>query len=102
MPDLFISYARGDSRDFVARLSAALEERGQDTWVDLEDIPPASSWNEDLRAGIAASDSFCFVISPASVGSPHCRAELDHAVALGKRILPVICRSLEDVSPRGV
>ena len=54
MPDVFISYARGDSRDFVARLSAALEERGKDTWVDLEDIPPASSWNEDLRAGIAA------------------------------------------------
>jgi WD40 repeat protein len=96
MPDLFISYARGDSRDFVARLSAALEERGQDTWVDLEDIPPASSWNEDLRAGIAASDSFCFVISPASVGSPHCRAELDHAVALGKRILPVLHLEVPD------
>jgi len=47
MPDLFISYARGDSRDFVARLSAALEERGKDTWVDLDDIPAASVWSED-------------------------------------------------------
>jgi WD40 repeat protein len=90
MPDLFISYARGDSRDFVARLSAALEERGKDTWVDLDDIPPASSWNDDLRAGIAASDSFGFVISPVSVASPHCRSELEHAVSLGKRILPVL------------
>lgn len=90
MPDLFISYARGDSRDFVARLSEALEARGKDTWVDLDDIPPASSWNDDLRAGISASDSFAFVISPRSVASPHCRAELEHAVALGKRILPVL------------
>jgi WD40 repeat protein len=90
MPDLFISYARGDSRNFVARLSAALEERGKNTWVDLDDIPPASSWNDDLRTGISESDSFGFVISPASVSSPHCRSELEQAVALGKRILPVL------------
>jgi hypothetical protein len=96
MPDLFISYARSDSRDFVARLSAALEERGQDTWVDLEDIPAASVWNDDLRAGIASSDSFCFVISPTSVTSQHCRTELDYAVGLGKRLLPVLHLEVPD------
>jgi WD40 repeat protein len=90
MPDLFVSYARSDSRDFVARLSAALEERGKDPWVDLEDIPAASVWSEDLRAGIASSDSFCFVISPASVTSENCRTELERAVALNKRLLPVL------------
>ena len=90
MADLFLSYARADSREFVASLSAALGDRGKDAWVDLDDIPPASSWNDDLRAGIAGSDAFCFVISPGSVASPHCRSELDHAVALGKRILPVL------------
>ena len=35
MADVFLSYARGDSRDFVTRLSNALEQRGKDTWVDL-------------------------------------------------------------------
>jgi WD40 repeat protein len=96
MPDLFISYARGDSKDFVALLSGALEQRGKDTWVDLDDIPPASSWNDDLRSGIATSDSFCFVISPASVASAHCRSEVEHAVALGKRILPVLHQPVPD------
>jgi WD40 repeat protein len=96
MPDLFISYARGDSRDFVARLSAALEERGKDTWVDLEDIPAASVWTDDLREGIASSDSFCFVISPVSVTSEHCRTELEYAVGLGKRLLPVLHRPAPD------
>ncbi|MDX6374867.1 MAG: hypothetical protein QOD98_3855, partial [Nocardioidaceae bacterium] len=90
MADVFLSYARADSRDFVVRLSAALEERGKETWVDLDDIAPASSWNDELRAGIAGSDSFCFVISPTSAASEICRIELDHAVALGKRILPVL------------
>ncbi|HET6937433.1 MAG TPA: toll/interleukin-1 receptor domain-containing protein, partial [Nocardioides sp.] len=96
MPDLFISYARGDSRDFVARLSAALEERGKDTWVDLDDIPAASVWSDDLRSGIASSDSFCFVISPASVASEHCRTELEYAEGLGKRLLPVLHLEVPD------
>jgi WD40 repeat protein len=80
----------------VGRLSAALEERGKDTWVDLEDIPAASVWTDDLREGIGSSDSFCFVISPASVTSEHCRTELDYAVGLGKRLLPVLHRPAAD------
>lgn len=98
MTDVFVSYARSDAREFVARLSAALAERGKDTWVDLEDIPAASVWNDDLRAGIASSDSFCFVISPASVSSEHCRTELEYAVGLGKRLLPVLHLPVPDAA----
>lgn len=101
MADLFLSYARADGREFVARLAAALEARGKDPWVDLDDIPPASTWHDDLRSGIAASDSFCFVITPASVASEHCRLELEHAVALGKRIVPVLLLPVADASVPG-
>ena len=52
MPDAFISYSRRDSREFVERLSAALEERGKDTWVDLDDIPPRAV--EQDSEGVAA------------------------------------------------
>ncbi len=55
MPDAFISYSRRDSREFVERLSAALEERGKDTWVDLDDIPPATRWREALDEGVLGS-----------------------------------------------
>jgi WD40 repeat protein len=89
MPDAFISYSRRDSREFVERLSAALAERGKDAWVDLEDIPPASKWEQDLREGVAGSDAFCFVISPGSVASEHCLRELDYASERNKRLVPV-------------
>jgi hypothetical protein len=69
MPDPFVTYARSDSRELVARLPAALGEGVKDTWVDLEVIPAASVWGEDLRAGIGSSDSFGFVIAQ-SVGGP--------------------------------
>ena len=89
MPDAFISYARTDSRQFVVRLRQALVEHGKEPWVDLEEIPPASIWEDELRQAIAESDSFVFVISPAAATSEHCRRELDEALRLNKRILPL-------------
>ena len=41
-------------------------------------IPPASKWEEDLREGVAKSDAFVFIISPASVVSNECAKELAH------------------------
>lgn len=96
MHDAFISYARRDSREFVERLGDALEAIGKDVWVDLEDIPPASQWERDLRDGVAASGSFVFVISPRSVSSEHCRRELDCARDGNKRIIPVVHREVAD------
>jgi WD40 repeat protein len=96
MHDAFISYARSDSREFVARLAPALEAAGKDVFVDLEDIPPASRWERDLREGIAASAVFAFVISPGSVASEHCRRELDHAREANKRIVPIAYLEVPD------
>jgi WD40 repeat protein len=89
MHDAFISYARADAKDFVGRLSRALEAAGKDVWVDLDDIPPASRWREALQEGVLDSGTFVFVISPGAIASEHCRTELDHAVQRNKRVLPV-------------
>ena len=89
MTDLFVSYSRRDSKDFVLRLVAALEQGGKDAWVDLEDIPPASQFMEDLKEGIGGSDAFCFVLSPAALASDYCTRELQYAVERNKRIIPI-------------
>jgi WD40 repeat protein len=89
MHDAFISYARADSKQFVARLARALEAAGKDVWVDLDDIPPASRWREALQEGVLDSGAFVYVISPAAIASEHCRTELEHAAERNKRIIPV-------------
>jgi WD40 repeat protein len=66
-----------------------------DVWVDFEDIPPASRWAEDLKQAIEGSDAFVFVISPDSVVSPECNAELERAAALNKRIVPLHLREVD-------
>jgi WD40 repeat protein len=90
MPDVFLSYARRDSADFVRKLTTALEGEGIDVWVDLEDIPAASDWQQDLRDGVLQSDCFCFVVSPTSAASRYCLDELSDAESRNKRVIPLI------------
>ena len=88
-PDVFISYARKD-RQIVLRLASALEAGEWRVWVDTEDIPPTADWSEELAVGIRTAHTFIFVISPRSVRSEYCLHELDQALELGKRLVPVV------------
>lgn len=86
----FLSYSRRDT-PFVLRLMDALEQRGIDVWLDQSDIPKSAVWRDEIAAGIESCDAFIVVVSPDSVASSPCKAELDHAVMVQKRILPVVC-----------
>ncbi len=48
---------------------------------------------------IRDADSIVFVLSPSSAKSDTCRWEVGEAVRLGKRIVPVLVRPIEGVSP---
>jgi WD40 repeat protein len=93
-PDVFLSYSRRD-QEFVLRLAKSLEEAGWTAWVDTDDIPPAAEWRDELTAGIRAAHTFVFALSPDSVESEYCGWELDQAVALGKRLVPLVIRDVE-------
>ncbi len=93
MSAVFISYSRKDIEP-VRRMHAALAARERQTWVDWEGIPPTAEWMQEIRAAIDAAQAFAFVLSPDSLASRVCREELDHAVAQGKRLIPVVCRDV--------
>lgn len=79
----------------MLRVAAALEEAGWSVWVDREDVPPASEWREELALGIRTAHTFVFVLSKSSVESDYCRWELEEAVRLGKRLIPVVIDDVE-------
>jgi len=92
---LFISYSRKD-RSFVERLSVALKASGQDIWVDLQDIRPSEDWLNAIHSAIEGADAFVFVVSFDSVDPTSvCVQEINHAVAHNKRIIPIVCRSVD-------
>jgi hypothetical protein len=89
MTDVFISYSHHD-KEFVLRLHEALQQRGRNAWVDWEGIPPSAEWMQEINSAIEAADTFVFVISPDSVGSQICNAEVAHATRNNKRLVPVV------------
>jgi len=89
----FISYARQD-RDFVARLVAALKERGVEPWFDGR-IEGGTMWSGEIRREIDRRDAFVSILSPDFARSVECRNELSRAVDVNKVIVPVVARAVE-------
>jgi WD40 repeat protein len=94
MSDVFISYAREDE-EFVRELAEALTHRGKSVWVDWEGIAPTVDWWNEICRGIEGSSLFLIVLSPDSVRSEVCTREIDHAVGLNKRIVPLLRRDVD-------
>jgi hypothetical protein len=95
---VFISYSRDDI-DFADQLTAALDFSGFECSIDREGISGGEEWKRSLGGLISEADTVVFVLTPNSVRSPICDWEVEEATRLNKRILPVIWRPLEDVSP---
>lgn len=88
--DVFISYSRKNLA-FVQALVNVLRQRGREhIWVDWEDIEFTEDWWKRIQAGIESAENFVFIITPNSVRSEVCYREIEHAVQMGKRIIPVL------------
>ena len=95
---VFISYSRDDLK-FADQLDDALAACGFESFIDRHGISGGEEWKQRLGSLIREADTVVFVLSPSSAGSPMCDWEGEEASQLHKRILPVICRPLEGVSP---
>lgn len=94
MSDVFISYSRKDT-SFARKLFDALKQMNLESWVDWEGIPYSADWWQEICRGIDSADVVVFIISPDSLSSKVCNAEIAYARENNKRILPVIHRPVD-------
>jgi WD40 repeat protein len=94
--DVFVSYARADAT-FAELMVRALGQAGRTAWLDVDDIPAGAPWREELGTAIEAATAVVFLVSEAWVASTECRKELDRAVELGKRLVPVRLEQPKDL-----
>ncbi|MFP4103728.1 toll/interleukin-1 receptor domain-containing protein, partial [Coleofasciculus sp.] len=87
--DVFISYSRADA-DFARKLNDELQLQGKRTWFDQESIASGADFAQEIHGGIEACDNFLFILSPRSVNSPYCAAEVEYAASLNKRFVTVL------------
>ncbi|MDP9257852.1 MAG: TIR domain-containing protein [Actinomycetota bacterium] len=95
MPDVFVSYSRRDG-EFVSGLVEGLERSGKSVWIDTEGIGDGEVFPAAIRSAIEQSDAFVFVITPASVESRYCESEVEYALDLNKRVIPLLREMVED------
>jgi formylglycine-generating enzyme required for sulfatase activity len=91
---LFISYSR-DDKAWVYELWRDLRDRAfHDAWIDQR-LVPAQDWWETILQNIETCECCIYVMTPQSVASIYCRAEIDYAVALNKPILPLMLKTCD-------
>jgi hypothetical protein len=88
--DVFISYARADASRFVDELCTGLEVAGFRPLVDRQSISAAEEWEARIGSLVRQCDSVVAVITPVAVRSVEFRKEIDAAIGLSKRIIPVV------------
>jgi TIR domain len=91
-----------NSRDdlaFADQLDASLQLGGFETTIDRRGISGGEDWKARLGALIRDADTVVFVLSPSSARSDICAWEVEEAARLGKRIIPVLRRSLDGAKP---
>lgn len=92
--DLFISYSR-DDRAWAKELWRNLRDKSQrNPWID-EELKLASQWWTSILEAIENCDVCIFIMSPKSLESIYCQAEVMYALGLNKPILPIMLKECE-------
>jgi WD40 repeat protein len=97
MTEIFISYSRRNT-EFVQRFLKALNDNGyssDDIWVDWEDIPASSKWEDEIRKGVEKTNSVIFILSPDWAASRECEKELEIAAEYNKRLFPIVWQNVD-------
>lgn len=96
----FISYSRADRAAFVDRLAKDLAGAGYAIWVDnlgpqYNGITAGKAWKQELADALHRAELVIFVMTPDSIRSSWCVAELHRASEQNMPIIPVLARPLK-------
>jgi hypothetical protein len=86
-PRVFLSYAHEDAQ-LVSLVQQALGD-SFDVFLDAERIRAGENFAQKIRDELRRVDAVVALLTPASVASAWCQAELHHAHAMRKRVVPI-------------
>lgn len=92
----FISYKHEDV-DFASKIFRSLKACGINAWWDSDenDIRTGAEWRSEILLGVQNCFNIVFIISPLSLRSGECMAELRHALLLNKRLIPILYKDVD-------
>ncbi|MEQ9354013.1 TIR domain-containing protein [Coleofasciculus chthonoplastes] len=88
MTQVFLAYAEAD-KGVMQQIRNRLWREGFTVWTNQTDIQTGEVFQEAIHRGIEAADNLVYLLSPDSVTSEYCQQEVDYALSLNKRIIPI-------------
>jgi WD40 repeat protein len=94
MTQVFLAYADAD-RETAQKIRYSLMREGFTVWINTHDIGTGMDFQAEIARGLEEADNFVYLMSPAAVQSDYCQRELEYAVSLHKRIVPILAAAVE-------
>jgi WD40 repeat protein len=94
MTQVFLSYSSQD-KVTMEKIQNSLRREGLTVWTNTTDIQTGEVFTEAISRGIEQADNLVYLLSPDAIVSPYCQQELDLAVSLHKRIIPLLVRETD-------
>jgi hypothetical protein len=94
MTDVYITSDKED-KQWVFLINKALQRYGATTWTYETDFKIGTNYEIAYKEGITQSDNFIIVISAKISEYDECIKELEYALSLNKRVIPVLVDSVD-------
>ena len=91
MTQVFISYSERD-RETMEKIRNSLRRESLTVWTNTTDVQTGEDFQSAIDRGIEQTDNLVYLVSPDSVQSEFVRKELEYAVSLHKRLIPILVR----------
>ncbi|MGB3202125.1 MAG: toll/interleukin-1 receptor domain-containing protein, partial [Nodosilinea sp.] len=102
MTQVFLCHSDQDQAP-AEQIRRSLLRQGITVWNYRTDIQTSQDYNSAIAHGIEEADNVVFLLSPPSAQSPYCQQELAQALALNKRVIPVLAAAVEpELVPEGL
>lgn len=94
MTQVFLSRAETEAA-VGDELRRQLQRQGLSVWTSQRDIRTGEDFQQAIERGIEQADNLVYLISPDVLRSRYCQHELDYALSLHKRVIPILVRPVE-------
>ncbi len=93
-PTIFLSYSHED-KAWVNAFADALKRHGLTLWFDEWGLKPSEELTTAIDRALRESEALVFLLGPRSLDKPALFFELGAALALQKRVIPVVSEDVE-------
>lgn len=94
MTQVFLAHADEDAA-VADQVRRSLMRHGITVWLSQRDIATGTAFQTAINRGIEEADNIVYLLSPEGLASRYCQQELDYAVSLNKRLIPLLVKSVQ-------